>query len=98
MSSDAATRIVRMEKRFMFCEYLLMNLAIGITSAPGFDAVIFHNDRPVALCDAETAECFEVLPAGDKCPGAVIPDGSGETIPCNDEISALTHVRYHIHG
>ena len=53
-----------------------MNLAIGVTSAPGLDAVIFYNDRPVALRDAETAEGFEVLFAGDKCPGTVIPDGS----------------------
>ena len=81
----------------MLCEYLLMKLAIGVTSAPGFDAVIFHNDRPVANCDAETAECFEVLLAGDKCPGAVVPDGSREAISCNDQVPALIHICHHIH-
>ena len=89
---------VEKERRFILCEYLLMNLAIGETSAPGFDAVILHNNCPVALCDAETAECFKVLFAGDKRAGAISPNGSRETISRNDEISTLTQVSHYIHG
>ena len=95
---NVATRIkVKIERRFMLCEDLLIGLTIGVTSAPGFDAVIFHNNGPVALCDAEATECLEVLLASDKCPGAITPDRSGETVP-RDEIPALTQVCHHIHG
>jgi hypothetical protein len=86
-----------MERRFMLCEYLLMKLAIGVAPAPGLDAVILHDDGPVALCDAERAKCFEVLFAGDKRSGAIIPDGSGKTVSGNDKIPALTQVCHHIH-
>ena len=97
MSTEAATRTVTIEKCFMLCECLLMKLAIGVTSAPGFDAVIFYNDGPVALCDAETAECFEILFACDKCPGAIIPDRSREAVAGNDQIPALPQICHHIH-
>lgn len=49
---------VRMERRFMLCKYLLMILAIGVASASGLDAVILHDDCPVAFGDAESAESF----------------------------------------
>jgi hypothetical protein len=63
---------VEKERRFIVCEYLLMNLAIGETSAPGFDGAVFHNNRPVTFCDAETAECLEILSAGDECSGSIL--------------------------
>jgi hypothetical protein len=85
----ARTIAVRREGRFMLGEDLLMKLAIGITSAAGLDAVIPHNDRPIALRDAETAECFEVLFSGDERTGAVIPNGSGKAVSGDDEIPAL---------
>src|SRR5215213_1108420 len=75
---------VRREKRFMLCEYLLIDLAVGITSAPGGNTVIFYNNFPITFCDAEAAEGFEVLFAGDKSPGRILPDGSGEAIPGDD--------------
>ena len=84
------TMTVRMEIRFMLCKSLLMILTIGETSTPGFDAVILHNNCPVALCDAETAECFKVLLAGDKCSGAISANGSRKAITGNDQIPALT--------
>ena len=36
--------------------------------------------------------------AGDKCSGAVLPNRSGEAIAGNDQVSALTQSRYHVHG
>jgi hypothetical protein len=92
------TMTVKMERRFILYDVLLMNLAIGVTPAPGLDAVIFNNDRPVTLCNAETTECFEVLFAGDKRPGTVIPDGPREAISGDDEIATLIQVCHHIHG
>jgi len=85
----ARTIAVRREGRFMLGEDLLMKLAIGITSAAGLDAVISNNDRPIALRDAETAKCFEVLFSGDEGTGAVIPNGSGKAVSGDDEIPAL---------
>jgi hypothetical protein len=89
---------VRKERRFMLCEYLLVKLAIGVASTAGLDAVVPYDNRPVALGDAETAECFEVLSSGDKCSGAVVSDRSREAVAGNDEIPALAEVRHHIHG
>ena len=93
----ATTITVRMERRFMLCEYLLMKLAVGETSGPGLDAVIFHNNRPVAFCDAETTECLEILLARDKCTGSILSNGSREAVSGDDEIPALTQFCHHIH-
>jgi hypothetical protein len=85
----AITSTVRMERRFMFCEYLLVKLAIGVTSAAGLDAVILHNNRPVALCNAEPAECLKVLLAGDERSRSILSNGSRKAISGDDEIPAL---------
>ena len=82
----------------MLCEYLLMYLAIGVTTASGLDAVVFHNNRPVALCDAETAKCFKILLAGDKCSGSILSNRSREAISGNNEIATLIELRHYIHG
>jgi len=92
------TSTVRKEKRFMRCEYLLMNLAIGESSARGIYTIVFYNDLPVAFCDTETAECFKILPAGDKCPGTILSNGSGKTIACDNEIPTLPELCLHVHG
>ena len=70
---------VRVEKRFILCKYLLMNLTIRIATAPGNDAVVSYDDFPVAWSNSEAAERFHVLFAGDKRSGAVIPNGAGKT-------------------
>jgi len=82
--SKAMTTMVRLEKRFILCEYLLMNLAIGVTTAQCGNAVIFYNNFPIAFCDVESAKCFEVLFAGDKCSGAILPYRSGKTVAGNN--------------
>jgi hypothetical protein len=84
LMSRAMTTTVKVEKRFMVCEYLLMNLAIGITAAQCGNTVVFYNNFPIAFCDIESAECFEILLAGDECSGAVLPNWSGKAITRND--------------
>jgi hypothetical protein len=94
----AMTTAVRIRKCFMLFEYLLVNLAIGVTTAHSGNAVIFDNNFPIAFCDTEPTECFEILFAGDKCSGSVLPNWPGETVTGDDQVSALTHGCHHIHG
>src|SRR6266540_4983892 len=98
LMSIAMTTTVRMEKRFIVFEYLLMNLAIGITAAKRGDAVIFDNNFPIAFRDVETTECFEILFAGDKCSCTILSNRARKAITSDDQISTLTHGRHHIHG
>jgi len=98
LMSIAMTATMRMEKRFMFFEYLLMNLAIGITTTERSDAVILDDDLPIAFRDVETTECFEILFAGDECTGTVLSDGTGEAIAADDQIATLAHASHYIHG
>lgn len=75
-----ATITVSVEKRFMFYEYLLVNLTIRKAAASGFDAVISDDNFPVPWCDSEAAEGFHILFAGDEGCGAVLPNRPGEAI------------------
>jgi hypothetical protein len=84
LMSRAMATTVRVEKRFILCEYLLMNLAIGKATAQCGNTVIFYNNFPIAFCDVESAKRFEILFAGDKRSSAVLPNGSGETVTGDD--------------
>jgi hypothetical protein len=69
-----------------------MKLAIWGTSTLGKDAVVSHNNGPIAFRDPEAAKRFKVLSAGDKCPSAVLSHRPGETVSGDDQISALVHL------
>jgi hypothetical protein len=70
----AMTTAVRMVKRFIVFEGLLMNLAIGVTTTQRGDAVIFYNDFPIAFCNVEASKCLEILFAGDEGSRAILSD------------------------
>ena len=88
---------VRVEKRFIVCEVLLMNLAVGVTTAKRGNAVIFYNNFPIAFCDVEAAECFEILLAGDEGSRAILSNRTRKAV-AGDQVSTLTHSRHYIHG
>jgi hypothetical protein len=96
--SRAITTAVSVEKRFMFGECLLMNLAVGVTTTKCGNAVVFDNNFPTAFCDVEAAKCFEILFAGNECSCAVLPYRPGKAIASDDQVSALTQGSHHIHG
>lgn len=84
LMSRAMTTTVRVEKRFILCEYLLMNLAIGKATAQRGDAVIFYNNFPTAFCDVESAKCFEILFARNERSGTILSNGPRETVAGDD--------------
>lgn len=98
LMSTAITATVRVERCFILCECLLMNLAIGVTTAKCVDAVIFYNNFPIAFCDVEATKGFEILFAGDKCSGAVLSNWTGKAITRDDQVSTLTEGCDRIHG
>src|SRR5690554_4117707 len=73
-------------------------LAVRCTSGLGNDAVVAHDDVPVALRDAEGTKRLIVSRAGDEGSRTVISDGPREAVAGDDQITALVEVRLHIHG
>jgi hypothetical protein len=96
--SIAISTTVKVEERFIFCDYLLMNLAIGVTTAECGNAVVFYSDFPIAFCDIEAAECFKILFTRNECSRAVLPNRSGEGVAGDDQVSTLTQGCHYIHG
>jgi hypothetical protein len=82
----------------MLYRFLLMDLAIGRTTAFGKDAIIPDDDRPVAFGDPEAAERFEVLFAGDESTGAILSNRPAEAIAIDNQVTTLVEVTLDEHG
>jgi len=89
---------VRVEKCFMACKYLLMNLAIRIAAACGGNAVVCYDNFPVASGNSKAAKCFKILLAVDKCSSAVLSGRAGEATTSDHQVSALAHLRYYVYA